>query len=191
MQGVPGTYVCFHRKLILGTRAVKTRTTSFDAFDSVNRSLSGMIDSEGVHFLRPQTIRHAYALRASVDSRVFLLKLVPGTSPEIFRFLGDAGYRGLVIETFGLGGLHYIRRNLVSAMEELGKRGVRMLAVSQCLYEKADLSIYEVGRGLMRQTVASGRDMTTEAAVCKMMWALGQEQPDLWLAHRLVGEYRE
>lgn len=43
----------------------------------------------------------------------------------------------------------------------------------------------------MRQTVASGRDMTTEAAVCKMMWALGQEQPDLWLAHRLVGEYRE
>ena len=79
----------------------------------------------------------------------------------------------------------------LKAMEELGKRGVRMLAVSQCLYEKADLSIYEVGRGLMRQTVASGRDMTTEAAVCKMMWALGQEQPDLWLAHRLVGEYRE
>ena len=44
-QGVAGTYVCFNRKLILGTRAVKTHTLSFDAFDSVNRSLSGMVDS--------------------------------------------------------------------------------------------------------------------------------------------------
>ena len=98
--------MCFHRKLILGTRAVKTRTTSFDAFDSVNRSLSGMIDSEGVHFLRPQHIDRPYVLRASVDSRVFLLKLVPGTQPSVLDYVMQAGYRGLVIEAFGLGGLH-------------------------------------------------------------------------------------
>ena len=107
MQGVPGTYVCFNRKLILGTRAVKTRTTSFDAFDSVNRSLSGIIDSEGVHFLRPQKISRPYQLRASMDSRVFLLKLIPGTQPSVLDYVLANGYRGLVIEAFGLGGLHY------------------------------------------------------------------------------------
>lgn len=189
-QGVPGTYVCFNRKLILGTRAVKTHTTSFDAFDSVNRSLSGMIDSEGVHFLRPQKIDSPYCLRPEVDSRVFLLKLVPGTQPDVMDFVLQAGYRGLVIEAFGLGGLHYIRRNLVDKLHMLRSHGVRVIVVSQCMYEKADLSIYEVGNQMLKADVVSGRDMTTEAAVTKLMWALAQERPDEWLGRNLCGEMR-
>ncbi len=189
-QGVAGTYVCFSRKLILGTRAVKTRTTSFDAFDSVNRSLAGMIDSEGVHFLRPQRIDAAYCLRPMVDSRVFLLKLVPGTQPDVLDFVAKAGYRGLVIEAFGLGGLHYIRRNLVEKLRMLREKGVRVLVVTQCMYEKADLSIYEVGTQMLRADVLSGQDMTTEAAVTKLMWALAQPDPDALLRQNLCGEVR-
>ena len=189
-QGVPGTYVCFARKLILGTRAVKTRTMSFDAFDSVNRSLSGMVDSEGVHFLRPQVIRHPYCLRPEVDSRVFLLKLVPGTQPDVLDYVARAGYRGLVSEAFGLGGLHYIRRNLVEKLRMLREAGVRVIAVTQCMYEKADLSIYEVGAQMLRADVLSGMDMTTEAAVTKLMWALAQEDTDRLLSENLCGEVR-
>ena len=189
-QGVPGVYVCFARKLILGTRAVKTRTTSFDAFDSVNRSLSGMIDSEGVHFLRPQKIEYKYKLRPEVDNRVFLLKLIPGTQPDVLDYVAKAGYRGLVIEAFGLGGLHYIRRNLVDRLHTLREQGVRVLVVTQCMYEKANLSIYEVGRQLQQADVISGMDMTTEAAVTKMMWALRTDEPDVWLARNLCGELR-
>ena len=189
-QGVPGTYVCFARKLILGTRAVKTRTMSFDAFDSVNRSLSGMVDSEGVHFLRPQVIRHPYCLRPEVDSRGFLLKLVPGTQPDVLDYVARAGYRGLVIEAFGLGGLHYIRRNLVEKLRMLREAGVRVIAVTQCMYEKADLSIYEVGAQMLRADVLSGMDMTTEAAVTKLMWALAQEDTDRLLSENLCGEVR-
>lgn len=189
-QGVPGTYVCFARKLILGCRAVKTRTTSFDAFDSVNRSLSGMIDSEGVHFLRPQRIEDEYRLRPEVDSHVFLLKLVPGTQPDVLDFVAQAGYRGLVIEAFGMGGLHYIRRNLVEKLHTLRQMGVRVVVVTQCMYEKADLSIYEVGTQLRRTDVISGMDMTTEAAVTKLMWALAQEDTDGWLSRNLCGEVR-
>lgn len=193
MAGVPGVYVCFHDRVISGVRCVKTHTTSMAAFSSVNAHAAGRFDVDGVQFERPQLITpldETYRLRDNIDPGVFLLKLVPGTSPDVLRFVKNAGYRGLVIEAFGLGGLHYIRRNLVKAMEELGESGIRVLVVSQCLYEKANLNVYEVGRGLMKDFILSGHDMTTEAAVCKMMWALGQEDPGRFLRHRFAGEYR-
>lgn len=191
--GVAGVYVCFGDRLISGVRCVKTHTTAMDAFSSVNAPLAGRFDVEGVRFDHPQPFTpppgaDLTGLRLAVDPRVFLLKLVPGTSPDVLDFVGRAGYRGLVIEAFGLGGLHYIRRNLVKALSSLARSGVRVLAVSQCLYEKADLGLYEVASGLAG--IRPGRDMTTEAAVCKLMWALAQDDPDLWLEHRIVGEYR-
>ena len=187
-MGVAGTFVCFNRKLIPGTRAVKTHTTSFDAFDSVNSALAGVINSEGVHFTPRKPSPFSYQLRPQVDSRVFLLKLVPGTQPDVLDFILQAGYRGLVIEAFGLGGLHYIRRNLVEKLEKLREAGVRILVVTQCMYEKADLSIYEVGSRMLKLNIRSGRDMTTEAAVTKLMWALAQPDPDLLLCQNLCGE---
>ena len=193
--GVGGVYVCFGDRLISGVRCVKTHTTSMDAFSSVNAPLAGHFDVEGVHFDHPQAYTpppgaEDLPLRDGIDPRVFLLKLVPGTSPDVLRFVREAGYRGLVIEAFGLGGLHYIRRNLVRALDALAKSGVRVLVVSQCLYEKADLGIYEVASGLAPSRVRGGADMTTEAAVCKLMWALGQDDPDLWLGQRIIDEYR-
>ena len=193
--GGPGVYVCFGDRLISGVRCVKTHTTSMDAFSSVNAPQAGHFDVEGVHFGHPQRYTpppgaEDLPLRDGIDPRVFLLKLVPGTSPDVLRFVREADYRGLVIEAFGLGGLHYIRRNLVRALDALAKSGVRVLVVSQCLYEKADLGIYEVASGLEPSRVRGGADMTTEAAVCKLMWALAQDDPDLWLSHRIIGEYR-
>lgn len=175
----PGVFVCFDRKLIWGTRAVKTHTTSFNAFDSINSGLAGYFDSEGIH-LSADNVPEAseYCFRPEVDNRVFLLKLYPGTQPDILDFVQQAGYRGLVIEAFGLGGIHYIRRNLIDKLQMLRQKGIRILVVTQCMFEKADLSIYEVGTRMLQSDVISGMDMTTEAAITKMMWALAQDNTD-------------
>lgn len=190
-SGVGGVYVVFDTSIISGVRAVKTHTTALSAFSSVNAPCAGHIDSAGVSFDHPQRSSLPYALRARLNSLVLLIKLTPGLSPDIFSFVKSAGYRGVVLETFGLGGLHYIRRNLVKCLSELSAAGIIVLVVSQCLYEKADLSVYEVGREMMRENVISGRDMTTEAAVCKMMWALESENPRETLMRNIVGEFSE
>ena len=184
-----GVYIAFHHKVILGTRAVKMRTTAFDAFHSVNAPLFGHIDAEGAHLSPALPAISGIERPDALNSRVFLLKLVPGTSTEILDWVAMSGYKGLVIEAFGLGGVHYIRRNLVDKLHEISGQGVITLVTTQCMYEKADFSLYEVGRHLLSSRIFSALDMTTEAAVTKLMWVLGDEKNRLkYLRQSLCGE---
>jgi len=170
----PGVYVVFNHKIIRGARAVKLRTTSFDAFDSINASPVGVIDADGLHLSPDMWVPSGEPeLCDQIDPRVFLLKLMPGTAPEVFDWIISAGFKGVVVEAFGLGGLHYIRRNLVDKLKKLSEHGIYTIVTTQCMYEKTNFSIYEVGHGVLSDRVVSGRDMTSEAAVAKLMWVLG------------------
>ncbi len=181
-QAAPGVYVAFHHKLIYGTRAVKMRTLGFDAFDSINAPAVGYFDADGLHIKQNENcfeIKDTFSVSPSslnIDPRVFLLKLMPGTNPEIFRHIIAAGYKGLVIEAFGLGGLHYIRRNLIESLDLLNEHNILTFVTTQCLYEKADFSVYEVGRNVLKGSIFGAHDMTTEAALTKLMWILGDTQ---------------
>ncbi len=182
-----GVYVVFNHKIIHGARAVKLRTTSFDAFDSVNALPVGFLDAEGAHYHGEPVLPHGEpALLDELDPRVFLLKLMPGTAPEIFDWIAESGMRGVVLEAFGLGGLHYIRRNLVDKLKMLGSRGVCTLVTTQCMYEKTNFNIYEVGRNVLSNRVFSAHDMTSEAAVAKLMWVLGDSENRLSLIEKNV-----
>lgn len=179
----PGVYVVFNHKIIRGTRAVKLRTTSFDAFDSINEAPAGYLDSEGAHY-RTVPMREPMGqpeLLDQLEPRVFLLKLMPGTTPEIFDWIASSGIRGVVLEAFGLGGLHYIRRNLVDKLRMLGDKGIITLVTTQCLYEKTNFDLYQVGRNVLSGNVFSGKDMTGEAAVAKLMWVLGDPEKRMHL----------
>lgn len=172
-SGMPGVSLVFNGKVILGTRAQKTHSKSFQAFSSINYPFLGVLrDGVLLPFIRQECGSRPLFFNA-LDDHVGLLKLIPGTDGALLDFQLER-CDALIIESFGVGGLpehggfyDSVRRGL--------ERGKTIVLTTQVQNEGSDLTVYHVGAGLKKSLgVLEAYDMTTEAAVAKLMWILGQ-----------------
>ena len=174
-RGCGGVQIVFNGKVILGTRARKTFSKSFQAFSSVNYpDLAVLQDQRLLQYIRTENLPRP-VFYDTLCENVGLLKLIPGTKRELVEFMMER-YDGIVVEGFGVGGLpEYEDHEFYPIVQRAVEQGKIVVMTTQVPNEGSDLSVYHVG-GHLKSTLhlLEAFDMTTEAAVCKLMWILGQ-----------------
>ena len=178
-RGCGGVQIVFNGKVILGTRARKTCSKSFQAFSSVNYpDLAVLQDEHLLQYMRCGLPTPGLCSTIRCDDSVGLLKLIPGTPAAAAGVhAGAVTTASWWIESFGVGGLPEYEGD--ASYYDIIRRGVErgklVVMTTQVPNEGSNLAVYHVG-GRLKSTLRllEAFDMTTEAAVAKLMWILGQ-----------------
>ncbi|MEA4932296.1 MAG: asparaginase [Lawsonibacter sp.] len=168
----------FDGRVILGTRARKERTKSYNAFSCVDYPEVAVIrDGRLIRYLASAT--YAYGAEPvfydKLEERVLLLTLIPGMGAEALCQLKDS-YQAVILQSFGVGGLPGGSGGaLAQAMGEWLEARKTIVMMTQVPYEGSDMSVYQVGQQVKEKyQLMEAYNMTLEAATAKLMWVLGQ-----------------
>jgi L-asparaginase len=171
----------FEYKLYRGNRTTKISAEHFNAFTSPNYPA---LAESGVHLkvsndlLLAQTESDDLKVSQQMDANVVIVKMFPGISEAVLSaIVAIPGLKGIVLETYGSGNApseDWFINNLKKAISN----GLHVVNVTQCSGGSVNMGHYETSTMLKEIGMISGADITTEAAITKMMYLLGQEVPN-------------
>jgi L-asparaginase len=168
--------ILFENYLWRGNRSTKMSADNFNAFKSNNYPSLAKIGL-GIHFneesLMRARIKRPLKVRYAMDTNVMFVDLHPGITEEILRHhLATPNIKGIVLRTFGAGNAPTYPW-FIRAIKEAVDRGIVILNVTQCVNGGVHTKRYVAGDRLAAAGVTSGHDMTSEAAITKMMYLFG------------------
>lgn len=172
--------IFFDNHLLRGNRAKKVRSSEFSAFASENHpplATAGIkINYNYPHMKRPYQKDFSLNLKDKFDNNVAVLKLFPNISEALVKsILTTKGLKGVVMETYGSGNAP-TEKWFYKALEKAISSKIIVMNVSQCIGGNVIQGRYETSKQLQAVGVLSGRDITMEAAITKMMLLLGEEK---------------
>ena len=186
---VPEVCIFFDSQLLRGNRCTKVSSEEFRAFRSPNYPA---LAEAGINIrynrkaiAEPQDWSAPIRISTNLDTRVSILKVHPGITPQVMRyFLCGDGTRAVIRETYGSGNAPSSQWFL-DIVREAAAMGKVLMNVTQCLSGSVDMDLYATGKALEKIGVVSGRDITTESALAKLFCLMGDSKDNEWVKNRL------
>ena len=182
---VPEVCIYFQNKLFRANRTTKHSAELLNAFRSDNYPALAEV-GVNIHYNAPFIYRpddDSAPLRISthLETGIEIVKIFPGIRPSTLEgMLAVPDIRGVVLETYGSGNAPTAEW-FVRSIDDAVSRGLLVVNVTQCPGGSVSMNLYETGKCMQRAGVVSGRDITTEGAVTKMMYLLGQNRDEEWV----------
>jgi len=175
---VPEVCIFFRDDLLRGNRCIKMDASGYNAYSSPNYPRLGWagdkihIDTRLIRAIPTQPFR----IRRNMDTNVISFNVFPGIQDTdvVQRLVNAPNLRGIILCTFGSGNVP-TNRDFLDPFREAIDRGVIIQNVTQCTRGMVELGLYEASANLLEIGMISGLDITAEAALCKMMVLLGDE----------------
>jgi L-asparaginase len=173
----PEVCIFFQNLLLRGNRAVKINADNFSAFHTFNYPVLAEAGTY-IRYRHESILHRPYPLQPrfhyQLNPHVTIIRIFPGISAEILRaMIGIPHLKGVVLETFGAGNAP-TEKWFLDIIEEGIKKGILIVNVTQCASGSVEMGRYRAGQTLKNIGVLPGNDITTEAAVTKLMFLFGQ-----------------
>ena len=175
-DNVYGVFLAFNGLIHNGDCVKKVYSEDFTGFLSINNEVAGKSDNNKIiwnklyknHNIKP-------VFNKNLSEKVFVLKMIPSLKPDIIDVLINMGYKGIIIEGYGAGGVPTAdcENNFIPALQKAIENNVAVVCATQCLYDGVHLDKYPAGILSEKYGAISSKNMTLEKTLAKLLLGLG------------------
>lgn len=175
-----GVYAVCGGQIIAGLWAKKLYSKDMRSIQSVNKLPIATFKGNSIRWIQHENtkIKGIFKVHYELEEKVAQIKTMPGLDCDILSALAKMGYKGIVIEAYGAGGIPFSNdksKDTRGIIKQLTRQGIIIVCTTQCIYDGVQMNRYEVGIKAVDAGVISAGKLTTEAATVKLMTALGRK----------------